>query len=86
MNEISEKVEALREAFRRGKTRPLRWRMGQLKAMKAMLKEHESAFVDALKQDLGKSNFESQVGEIQFTLGEIFHTPTQTDAEPRPSA
>nr|ACO12663.1 Aldehyde dehydrogenase, dimeric NADP-preferring [Lepeophtheirus salmonis] len=60
-------VNALRSAFNTGKTKDLKWRKSQLRALVKMFDEQEDVFVSALKQDLGKPKQESILMEIKFT-------------------
>jgi len=66
-------LEPLRKSFASGVTRPLRWRLAQLEAMARMLQENEGEFGRALQADLGKSPFETYLGEVGFILAEIRH-------------
>src|SRR5690606_23001444 len=45
-----------------------------LKKLSNAITVHTQAITQALHQDLGKSNFESQVAEISFVQNEIKHT------------
>ncbi len=74
VQEIPKHVADLRATFRSGKTKPLAWRRHQLKRLKAMFDQNEAALADALKSDLGKSNFESWGAELQLVTNEIEHT------------
>ncbi len=67
-------VAGLRDRFDAGATKPVAWRIGQLRAMRAMLTTHSSAFEAALAADLGKNATESFLVEIGFVIGEIDHT------------
>ncbi len=71
---IHETVMAARRIFVSGATRPLHWRLNQLKAMNHMLLDHGNDFIDALAADLGKHPSESLVTEIGFLTAEIAHT------------
>ncbi|WP_291056020.1 aldehyde dehydrogenase family protein [Herbiconiux sp.] len=71
---VSPVVPALRTGFDRGVTRPLAWRVAQLRALQRMLEERSSDFEDALFQDLGKNPAEAQLTEIGIVLSEIEHT------------
>jgi aldehyde dehydrogenase (NAD+) len=64
---------SLRQAFATGRTRPLKWRRTQLKAMRAMLREHEDDFVAALASDLRKPPLEAWVSDIAIVVSEIEH-------------
>ena len=69
--EIVETVERLRRAFDSGVTRPFEWRLSQLKQFVAMLRDNEPAMIEALKQDLGKSEFEAWIGETGFLMADV---------------
>lgn len=63
----------LRSSFDRGITKPLAWRLAQLKALRRMLTERSAEFEDALLSDLGKNPTESQIAELGFVVGEVDH-------------
>ncbi|WP_288024774.1 aldehyde dehydrogenase family protein [Arthrobacter sp.] len=71
---IRETVSASRAVFTSGVTRPLTWRLAQLKAMNQMLLDHRSDFTAALAADLGKNPSESWLTEIGFLTAEIANT------------
>lgn len=47
-------VQDLRDAYNSGKTRPLEWRIGQIKQIKRMIIETSSDIIAALAVDLHK--------------------------------
>jgi aldehyde dehydrogenase (NAD+) len=63
-------LHRLRATFATGKTRPIEWRLQQLRELARMMREHESDFADALKADLGKCQFESVLTEMSFVESE----------------
>mgnify|MGYP002633943793 CR=1 FL=1 len=67
-------VSALRKTYREGRTRPLAWRVAQLRALRALIVENEEALAKALREDLGKSTFEAWGTETNLVLGELEHT------------
>jgi aldehyde dehydrogenase (NAD+) len=71
--EIAGIVAGLRSTFETGTTKPLAWRVDQLKALRRMLVENGSDFEAALQSDLAKNPTESQLAEIGFVVGEIDH-------------
>lgn len=71
---IPSRVDALRQAYNAGKTRPLEWRREQLRNLQKMLRLHEARIMEALKQDLGKPAVEAYAGEVGMVTGEIKHT------------
>ncbi|MEU5396444.1 aldehyde dehydrogenase family protein [Streptomyces tibetensis] len=77
-------VARLRATFRTGRTKPVEWRTGQLRRMRAMLTERGSDLAAALHADLGKSSTEAYRTEIDFTIREIDHTLDHLDAWLRP--
>src|SRR6478752_3731824 len=70
---IGQTVDALRTAYDSGVTKPLAWRIAQLRALRRLLTERAAEFEDALLADLAKNPTESQVAEIGFVVGEIDH-------------
>ncbi|QIZ98329.1 aldehyde dehydrogenase family protein [Leifsonia sp. PS1209] len=66
-------ADDLRAFFDRGITKPLSWRLAQLRALRRMLTERSVEFEDALLSDLGKNPTESQIAELGFVVGEIDH-------------
>jgi aldehyde dehydrogenase (NAD+) len=64
----------LRASFRTGRTKPVEWRTGRLRRLRAMLTENGADLAAALHEDLGKSGTEAQRTEIGFTVREIDHT------------
>jgi aldehyde dehydrogenase (NAD+) len=64
-------VERLRAAYRSGRTRPVAWRRGQLRALRNLLTERAVEFTAALHEDLGKGPTEAHRTEIEFVVGGI---------------
>lgn len=71
---IETTVEEARKLFNTGATKPLEWRLRQLKAMNAMLVENKDQFAAALAADLGKHPAEAWLTEIGFLTADITHT------------
>ena len=72
--EISNIVAAQRKFFRTGATLPVKWRIQQLKKLKAAVIAHASEFEDALIADLGRSRVEAylcDVGPVILEINEI---------------
>lgn len=57
--------------FESGKTKGLQFRLESLAKLKKNIIDNEKDIMDALKKDLGKSNFESYSTEIGIVLNEI---------------
>lgn len=62
-----------RRFFKTGATLPVEYRMDALKKLRDAIVENEDRINAALKEDLGKSNFESYMCEVGLTLTEISH-------------
>ncbi|MFF5549851.1 aldehyde dehydrogenase family protein [Streptomyces olivaceoviridis] len=67
-------VARLRATYAAGRTKPVEWRTGQLRRLRAMLTERGADLAAALNADLGKSGAEAYRTEIDFTVREIDHT------------
>ena len=64
-------VEAQRKFFRTGTTLPVKWRIQQLKKLKAAVLAHEADFEEALAQDLGRSPLEAYLCDIGPIITEV---------------
>ena len=62
--------ERLRKSFRNGRTRPIAWRLEQLRAVEKLLRENTDALQKALASDLGKPALEAMAADIGMPLGE----------------
>lgn len=72
--EIADIVINQRTFFNTGVTKSYESRIRNLKKLKSALLQYESALHAALKQDLGKPEFEAYLSETGFTLFEISKT------------
>lgn len=70
-NEISSLVARQRKFFLTGRTLSVETRLEMLKRLKACIQKHETAIGEAIRKDLGKSNFESYMCETGIVLSEI---------------
>ncbi|MBD0382031.1 aldehyde dehydrogenase [Paenibacillus sedimenti] len=77
MSSIPLLVNHQRDFFASGKTRPLGARLDRLKALRETIRKFEQPLLDALKQDLNKSEFEAYATEIGLVYKEISHTLKQ---------
>lgn len=66
-------VARLRATFLQGRTRPVRWRRAQLAGIRALLRERERDFLEALRGDLGKPAAEAYLSEVGLAAGEAAH-------------
>lgn len=69
--EIRQIVEAQRRFFRTGTTLPVKWRIGQLKKLKAAVLAYEAEFEEALAKDLGRSKVEAYITDIGPVIAEL---------------
>ena len=72
--QIQEIVATQRKFFRTGATLPVKWRIEQLKKLKAAVIAHATEFEDALTADLGRSRAEAflcDVGPIVVEINEM---------------
>lgn len=66
-----EAMERLRTAFDAGTTKPVAWRISQLRALRSVLVEHGGELEQALHDDLRKHPDESRLTEIDVVVAEI---------------
>jgi aldehyde dehydrogenase (NAD+) len=71
---MNDMMQRLRHSYISGLTRPLSWRVEQLKKLKLLLEEHEHDLLDALQSDLGKSKAEGWLTELGYLNTDIDHT------------
>ena len=71
MKNIEEILKKQKEHFQSGQTLPVDFRIKMLKKLYNAIKRYESDICEALKSDLGKSDYESYMCEIGMTLSEI---------------
>lgn len=67
-------ISSQKDYFFSQQTKSFAFRIEQLKKLKTKLKESESLFLEALKKDLGKGEFESYLSEIGFVYEDIEFT------------
>lgn len=82
---IKEILKRQREYFASGKTLPISFRLDMLKKLYLAIKEKEGAIFEALRIDLGKSEYESYMCEVGLSLSEISYLIKNTKrfAKPR---
>ncbi|MCR4665634.1 MAG: iron-containing alcohol dehydrogenase [Paludibacteraceae bacterium] len=68
---IGETVAAQRRFFRTGTTLPVKWRIQQLKKLKAAVLKYEKELVGALEEDLGRSYVEAYLCDIGPIITEV---------------
>lgn len=63
----------LRRVFNTGRTRPLEWRLAQLRGIERLVEEREPEIAAALAKDLGRSAAEAWLGDVASTKGEAVY-------------
>jgi aldehyde dehydrogenase (NAD+) len=64
-------VAMQRDYFNLDVTKPVEFRINQLKKMKKLIRHYEDAILEALRQDLGRHPMEGYVSEIMLLINEI---------------
>lgn len=73
MSNIENVVNKQREFFQTGQTKDLKFRKKQLQKLYDILKNEEPAIMNALMNDLNKSNYEAYITEIGVVYEELKH-------------
>ena len=78
-------IKKQRSFFESGKTLPVGYRIMALKKLGRAIRNYESRIIDALHEDLGKSEMEAFMCEVGISLSEISYMlcHIQTYAAPR---
>jgi aldehyde dehydrogenase (NAD+) len=61
-------VESQRRYFKAGNTRPLSWRIEQLKAIKSMMEANRDAIREALRHDLRRNTVDADLMDIDINV------------------
>lgn len=80
----TQKWQEQKSYFKSGQTLPLQSRLQNLKRLRLNLLKHEDAIYKALREDLGKSKFESYSSELGFLISEIRHAERKLSSWMRP--
>ena len=70
-SDIMNIIKKQKEYFSTGATLPAGFRIKALKKLKSVIKENETAILNALSADLGKSSSEAYMCEVGMTLSEL---------------
>ena len=68
--DYSSLVSRQRAYFKAGNTRPVEWRIEQLKAIKTMIEENRDAMYAALWHDLRRNRIDADLMDIDFSIRE----------------
>lgn len=70
-NDVEQMIEEQRDYYYTGATKSTDFRVEQLHRLKSVIQSHETDVIEALKKDLGKSEFEAYATEVGFVLDSI---------------
>lgn len=68
---LNKRIQAQREFFESGRTRPVKWRLEQLNYLKNAVKQYEQDLLNAVEADLGKGAFEEFAAKMKLFYEEI---------------
>ncbi|KAJ8717742.1 hypothetical protein PYW07_005672 [Mythimna separata] len=71
---VGESVQRARDTFNRGVTRPIKWRLQQLKNLLRMYEENRNAMIEALHKDLRRSKMEAVLLEVDYLINDLKST------------
>ena len=71
MKEIELIFSEQKKFFELGKSKNIDFRINELKKLKKIIQKNEEEILQALKKDLGKSNFEAYATEVGIIYDEI---------------
>ena len=74
VSNIANILKAQAAFFKSGRTRGREFRLLALRSLKSSIQFYENEILEALKQDLGKSEFEAYTSEVGFIYEEINYT------------
>ena len=84
--DVEQMIEDQRSYYYTGATKSSDFRKAQLARLKQSIVSHEQHIIDALKQDLGKSEFEAYATEIGFVLDSIGNMTKNLDDWMKPES
>jgi len=73
IDSIKGTVDTLKTTFKSQKTKPLEYRLAQLRKLYWGIKDNEELLVEACKLDLGKPSFETYISEIDWVKNDIIY-------------
>ncbi|KML02986.1 aldehyde dehydrogenase family protein [Rossellomorea marisflavi] len=71
MENYQDLLSKQRTYFRTGETKSVAFRINTLNTLKSLVQKHEQDILDAVKQDLNKSELEAKRAEVGLVIGEI---------------
>lgn len=85
--DVERMIEEQKQFYYTGATKPVAFRKAQLARLKQAIQANDEVITDALKKDLGKSEFEAYATEIGFVLDSINYMSDNLEEwmEPEPA-
>lgn len=85
--DVERMIEEQKQFYYTGATKPVAFRKAQLERLKAAIQKNDGVITEALKKDLGKSEFEAYATEIGFVLDSINYMSENLEEwmEPEPA-
>jgi len=71
VDDIANIAARIRTSFLSHKTRPIEFRLTQLRKLYWGLKDNEALIIEACKKDLGKPSFETYMSELAWCMNDI---------------
>lgn len=71
IDDIPAVAARVRKSFLTHKTRPIEFRLQQLRKLYWALKDNTDAIIEACRLDLGKPTFETHIAELSWTMSDI---------------
>ena len=79
LDDIPKVAAQVRNAFFTHKTRPIEYRLKQLRKLYWGIKDHEADILEACKRDLGKGYMEAMLSEINWVTNDIVFMTTNLE-------
>lgn len=83
-NKTNQAFKEIKETFRTGRTKELKFRKTQLKKLLKLLDENKDDICDALRADLNKPPFETLLCEYNLLINEIYELLSEVDGHFKP--
>ncbi|MFT5840385.1 MAG: aldehyde dehydrogenase (NAD+) [Flavobacteriales bacterium] len=72
--DIAPKIKSIKNTFASGKTKPLAWRIEQLRQIRKMVVDQQDRIFAAMQEDLGRCDMESWTAELGGVISEVDHS------------
>ena len=82
--DVAATFDRLRQAYGSGRSRPLAWRVAQLRGIEQMVTDREPELLQAMADDFGKPRFEAWMSDLMPVAAEAAHARKQLPRWVRP--